>query len=70
MEPTKAQVKSALLQIMCNEGELINRGDDFYEDMGGHCSHESNLDGCIEEYVARLTEEERNELAKWLGVPE
>lgn len=55
-------IRSALIQVMCEAGELIRRGDDMFEDMGGHILHESNLDYYITEYMKQLSEEERTEL--------
>jgi len=42
---------------MVDVGELIRKGDDFYEDMGGHILHESNLDGHIESYLRSIRNE-------------
>ncbi len=43
--------RSELISEMVNAGELIRKGGDYFEDMGGHILHESNLDSYIEEFV-------------------
>lgn len=65
---TIGEIRSELLDAMCDCGELIRRGDDFYEDMGGHVSHESNLDGHIENWLLNLDPEERKEVVNKVGI--
>lgn len=56
------EIRSALVNHLCEVGELIRRGDDFYEDMGGHIIGDSMLDSYISEYMSNLSDEERTEL--------
>ncbi len=43
--------RQLILADMVDTGELIKRGDDIYEDMGGHLSHASTLDYAIDAYL-------------------
>lgn len=67
---THQECKGLMILELVEARELVRKGDDFYEDLGGHIIHESNLDSYIEDYVSRLSEDERNELATRIGVPE
>lgn len=57
-------IRSALIDELVNAGDLIRRGEDFFEDMGGHILHESNLDDYITSYLNHMDREERAELIK------
>lgn len=64
---TQQEIRSAMINELCDAGELIRLGDDFFEDMGGHVLHESNLDGYIENYLKNLTLAERTEVIERIG---
>lgn len=53
---SKSEIRTILVNEMVDAGELIRRGEDFFEDMGGHILHESNLDSYIESYMKALPE--------------
>ena len=59
---TRSEAKSLMIQEMVDAGELIQKGDDYFEDMGGHILHESNLDSYITEFMKNLRPDERREL--------
>lgn len=54
--------RAELIAMMVDFGELISKGDDLYEDMGGHILHESGLDYYIEQFIKNLTPEGKKEL--------
>jgi len=58
------RIRDALIEELCDAGELIRRGGDLFEDMGGHVVHESQLDRYIDDYMVNLSEEDRNELVE------
>lgn len=60
---TKEEIRNFMIDEMVDVGELIPKGE-FYEDMGGHLSHKSQLDGHIKSYFYNMPEAERNELIK------
>lgn len=62
-----SEIRSAMIDELCDVGELIRRSGDFYEDMGGHLLHESNLDTHIEAYLKGLTSEDLNEVITRIG---
>lgn len=43
--------KQIVIEDMIEEGDLIRKGCDFVEDMGGHYLHESQLDSYISDYL-------------------
>ncbi len=57
-----------MIQELLEAGEIVKRGDMFFEDMGGHVIHESMLDDCVEDYFASylkmLSTSERAEALK------
>ncbi len=55
-------IRSKLINELCEAGELIRKGEDYFEDMGGHIVHESGLDSYISEYMKGLSHLEREEL--------
>ncbi len=61
---TYKHLRAAILDVMVDEGDLISKGNDMYEDMGGHISHESNLDGHIEQFWKSKTQDE------WISILE
>lgn len=61
------RTRENLIRHLADVGELIRRGEDLYEDMGGHLLHESHLDPYITEYLERLSPEERAEVIKLTG---
>ena len=58
------QFREYMTEVLVDVGELLTIGDCFYEDMGGHVIHESQVDDYIEEYVNRISKKERTELMK------
>ena len=62
-------IREALIQEMCEVGEIIRRGDDLFEDMGGHMVHESQLDDYITNWMQGLTDDEREEVISRTGGP-
>jgi len=64
---TKQEFRSAMINEMVEAGDLINKGGDFYEDMGGHLIHELRLDHYIEGYLKNMSPGERIELIKSFG---
>lgn len=61
------EVRGQLIDEMVDVGDLIRKGDDIYEDMGGHILHESNLDPYIEQFIVNLRPEELLELKSRIG---
>ena len=53
-----------MIQEMVDCGDLIPIADGYFEDMGGHILHESNLEYYIESFLKGLTDEEMNDLIK------
>ncbi len=67
----RKQIKrDQLIEIMVEAGDIIPKGEGYYEDMGGHLNHESNLDGHVEAYLKSLSMKERMELMKRLEFEE
>ena len=64
MKQRFSSIRPALIDHMVDAGELIRRGDDLYEDMGGHIVHECNLDSYISEYMNHMDADERWELIR------
>lgn len=58
--------KAKLIEIMVDFREIIRRGEDCFEDMGGGIWHESEIGGQIEYFLENLTVEERAEINKEL----
>jgi hypothetical protein len=58
------QFREYMTKVLIDTGELLTVGDCYFEDMGGHVIHESQVDGYIEEYVNRISKKERIELMK------
>lgn len=56
------QAREKIIEEMVDQGDLIRRGDDIYEDMGGHCLHESNLDDHISHFLENIHPRDRKEL--------
>jgi len=63
----QSEIRSALIAEMVDAGELIRKGEDYYEDMGGHLLHESHLDPFITNWMQHMDPEERIELVNRLG---
>lgn len=61
------EIRAAMINELCDARELICRGDDLYEDMGGHILHESNLDPYIDSYLKNLSHEERAGVIRRIG---
>lgn len=55
-----------MVHELIEAGELIAKGYDFFEDMGGHIVHESDVASYFNYYVERMTPAERRELTKRL----
>jgi hypothetical protein len=58
----KEEVRTAMINHLCDVGELQRKGEDLYEDLGGHIVHESHLDDYIFNYLKNLSDAERNEV--------
>jgi hypothetical protein len=58
------QFREYMTKVLIDVGELLIVGDCYFEDMGGHIIHESQVDDYIEEYVNRISKKERLELMK------
>lgn len=63
----QTEIRDALVQEMVEVGELIRKGEDFFEDMGGHILHESNLDPYIKNYLDNMPAAECKELVERLS---
>lgn len=61
------EIRCAMIDELVDAGELIRKGEGYFEDMGGHILHESNLDGHISQYMKNLSEPERAELIERIG---
>jgi len=59
---------SFMVQELVDAGELIRRGDEFYEDMGGHLIHERSAPEYFWDYVDGLSESEKSDLLKRCGL--
>lgn len=59
-----SEMRALLINELCDVGELIRKGGDYFEDMGGHLLHESNLDSYIENYLSHLSEGDVKDLVK------
>jgi len=57
-----------MIDELKDAGEIIPRGGDYYEDLGGHIIHESNVPSYFENYKKSLTAKERDEVLKRLGI--
>lgn len=64
---TFKQRRAAILDCMVDEGELIKKYNDVYEDMGGHLSHASNLDYAIDAFYKSKTKEQWNAIFIEMG---
>lgn len=63
MQYSVSQMRDELLEA----GELINRGGDYFEDMGGHIIHESAIPEYFKYYLDHLPLDERREFFKRLA---
>lgn len=64
---TPNAIREALIQEMCEVGELIRRGDDVFEDMGGHMIGDNMIDDYITNWLQNMTDDERNEVIERIG---
>lgn len=48
-------------------GDLISKGDDYFEDMGGHLISIRAIPDYFENYLKRLSDTERKEVLKRLA---
>lgn len=53
-----ADIRNKLIDELVDVGELIPKGDELFEDMGGHLVHERNLDSYITNHLEHLPAEE------------
>lgn len=61
------EIRDALIEEMIDQGEIIRKGDDIFEDMGDHLIHYSQLDGHIKSWLDSMRPEERDELIMRIG---
>ena len=55
---------SFFLNLMVEAGELIPRGEEFFEDMGGHLLRGSNAEEHINSYLDSLPHTEKDSILK------
>lgn len=53
---------SDMIFELVEAGEWINRGGDYFEDMGGHLVHESSCEDYFTYYLENLSVTEREEV--------
>ncbi len=49
-------------EILVEAGELIARGGDYFEDMGGHIIHESSVPEYFDDFLRHMKQSDRAEL--------